>query len=286
MCMAIASFAPKLYTKWFKSERYIIAAALQIAMNSHTTPIHVLHISSFKSYFPNSASFPSFKPLNSTPLRKTAKHHLVQYHRERTRTRATLDERDQLSSTSPVIEDEKPKREVEESVKVLKNAAKTRKVPLEEILSALSVIEKAKVDPSGFLEILGGKESPGRTWMLVFTAKKKLEGGRYFPLTAVQRFDATAKRIENGVYLGPVGQLTFEGKLSWKNRILSFIFENLRIKVGPLKPLQISLGQKEDREPSTKDPFFIWFYVDNEIAVARGRSGGTAFWCQCRQVDI
>lgn len=110
MCMAIASFAPKLYTKWFKSERYIIAAALQIAMNSHTTPIHVLHISSFKSYFPNSASFPSFKPLNSTPLRKTAKHHLVQYHRERTRTRATLDERDQLSSTSPVIEDEKPKR--------------------------------------------------------------------------------------------------------------------------------------------------------------------------------
>lgn len=56
-------------------------------------------------------------------------------------------------------------------MKVLKNAAKTRKVPLEEILSALSVIEKAKVDPSGFLEILGGKESPGRTWMLVFTAK-------------------------------------------------------------------------------------------------------------------
>ncbi|XLR20212.1 hypothetical protein S83_048124, partial [Arachis hypogaea] len=80
--------------------------------------------------------------------------------------------------------------EVEESVKVLKDAAKTRKVAAEKILSALSVIEKAKIDPSGFLETLGGNESPGRTWMLIFTAEKQLKGGRYFPLTAVQRFDA------------------------------------------------------------------------------------------------
>ncbi|KAL5053152.1 hypothetical protein RYX36_033834, partial [Vicia faba] len=50
-----------------------------------------------------------------------------------------------------------------------------------------------------------------------------------------------------------------------------------------LKPLQISLGQKDVREPSTKDSLFIWFYVDEEIVVARGRSGGTAFWCRCRQ---
>ena len=54
---------------------------------------------------------------------------------------------------------------------MLKNAAKTRKVPAEDILSAFSVIEKAKLDPSGFLETLGGTESPGRTWMLIFTAE-------------------------------------------------------------------------------------------------------------------
>ncbi|XP_058738758.1 uncharacterized protein LOC131610739 [Vicia villosa] len=257
-----------------------------MAMNSHTAPIHA-----FTTHFPNSPSLllPSFKPsnpLNFTPTIRTTT--TVKYHhRQRTVIRSTLDDiqRDKLSSTPLVVQDVKPKRELEENVKVLKNAAKTRKVPTEEILSALSFIEKAKVDPSGFLDTLGGKESPGRTWMLIFTAKTKLDGGRYFPLTAVQRFDASAKRIENGVFLGPIGQLTFEGKFSWKNRILSFIFENLRIKVGPLKPLQISLGQKDDREPSTKDPFFIWFYVDEEIAVARGRSGGTAFWCRCRQVD-
>lgn len=56
-------------------------------------------------------------------------------------------------------------------MKVLKDAAKTRKVAAEEILSALSIIEKAKVDPSAFFETLGGKESPGRTWMLIFTAE-------------------------------------------------------------------------------------------------------------------
>jgi hypothetical protein len=60
---------------------------------------------------------------------------------------------------------------VEENVKVLKQAAKTRKVAVEDVLSALSVIEKAKIEPSGFLDTLGGSKSPGRTWMLIFTAE-------------------------------------------------------------------------------------------------------------------
>lgn len=53
---------------------------------------------------------------------------------------------------------------------MLKNAAKTRKVPAEEILAALAAIERAKIDSSRFLETLGGAKSPGRTWMLIFTA--------------------------------------------------------------------------------------------------------------------
>ncbi|CAL9040352.1 unnamed protein product [Musa banksii] len=178
-----------------------------------------------------------------------------------------------------------PKEEsgVAASVKVLKAAAKTRKVSAPEVLAALAVIKKEKVNPTSFLETLGGTESPGRTWMLIFTAQGRLEKGRYFPVTAVQRFDAAAKRIENGVYLGPIGCLTFEGKFSWKNRMLAFIFENIRIKVGILGPVQINLGQAE-REPTTKDPFFIWLYIDEEIAVAQGRGGGIAYWCRCHRV--
>jgi len=93
------------------------------------------------------------------------------------------------------------------------------------------------------------------------------------------------KRSENGIYLGPIGCLTFEGRLSWKKKILAFIFERVRIKVGPFGPLEIGLGSGDDgREPSTKDPFFVWFYVDEEIAVAQGRGGGVAYWCRCQRV--
>ena len=204
-------------------------------------------------------------------------------------------------------------------MKVLKAAAKTRKVPAPEVLAALATIKKAKLDTSAFFQTLGGTESPGRTWMLIFTAQViqlcnsrpcfirlafcisfcwlidrfenkllaqgRLEKGSYFPVTAVQRFDAAGQRIENGVYLGPVGSLTFEGRLSWKKKILAFVFERVRVKVGPLGPLEIGLGGGDtSREPSSKDPFFLWFYVDEEIAVAQGKGGGTAFWCRCKRV--
>uniref|UniRef100_A0A7N0T7S0 Microbial collagenase n=1 Tax=Kalanchoe fedtschenkoi TaxID=63787 RepID=A0A7N0T7S0_KALFE len=207
---------------------------------------------------------------------------------QRGRLRAATDEQGQAAAAPQpilVVQDDKPTREVEQSVQLLKRAAKTRQVPPTEIICALDVIEKAKIDPSGFLETLGGTESPGRTWMLIFTAEKQLNGGRYFPNTAIQRFDATAKQIENGVFFGPIGYLTFEGRFSWKKRILAFIFERLKITLGPLQTFEISLRQNEDKEPTTKDPFFIWFYVDEEIAVAKGRGGGTAFWCRCRRAN-
>ncbi|XAR63938.1 hypothetical protein NMG60_11024104 [Bertholletia excelsa] len=204
-------------------------------------------------------------------------------------TRATTDDAIQDTNSPLLVQDQDQQSnnqmEVEKCVRVLKNAAKTRRVAADDVLSALFIIEKAKLDPSRFLETLGGSKSPGRTWMLIFTAQNRLKSGRYFPLTAVQRFDAAAKRIENGLYLGPLGWLTFEGRFSWKKRILSFIFECIRVKIGPFNPLEIQFGGKDEREPSTKDPFFIWFYIDEEIAVARGRSGGTAFWCRCRRVS-
>ncbi|KAL4574622.1 hypothetical protein LXL04_021457 [Taraxacum kok-saghyz] len=205
-----------------------------------------------------------------------------------TKIKATIDEKEQKPPSPVIVEEDDevqpvPSKEVEESIKLLKKAAKTRKVAATEILSALRLIEKAKLDPSKFCETLGGSESPGRTWMLIFTSQKGLKSGKYFPITAVQRFDAAAKRIENGVYLGPLGCLTFEGRFSWKKRILAFDFEVIRIKIGPFNPFEININN-ETTEPTTKNPFFIWFYIDEEIAVARGRSGGTAFWCRCRRL--
>lgn len=82
-----------------------------MAMSSQTAPSHVLSIASFHWCSPNSSPWISFKPLNATPLKGT-NHNFVKFPRERTRTRATLDdiERDQLSSTPLLVEEEKPKK--------------------------------------------------------------------------------------------------------------------------------------------------------------------------------
>lgn len=239
-----------------------------------------------KSPSPVSLSHLSPKPSKHAHFHSCITQTTFKFSSQKTTTRASVHESNlETDSALLVREQDKSHKEVEEGVKVLKNAAKARRVPSEEILSAFSVLEKAKLDPSGFLETLGGTKSPGRTWMLIFTAEKGLKSGKYFPITAVQRFDAAGERIENGVYLGSLGFLTFEGRLSWKNRILAFRFERIRIKIGPFNPFEVQFGGKEEREPSTtKDPFFIWFYIDEEIAVARGRSGGTAFWVRCRKV--
>ncbi|KAI5083011.1 hypothetical protein GOP47_0002754 [Adiantum capillus-veneris] len=185
--------------------------------------------------------------------------------------------------------------DVNESIALLKRAAKTKKVPGEEVIVSLCTLEKAKLDPSSFLATIGGgPEAPGpRTWMLVFTANKdqSLGGGSgkgsYFPITAVQTFDATNMTIQNGVYLGPLGFLTFSGRLSWNNRILAFLFDTISIKLGALGPFKFNIEKKEDkgRSPTNKeDPFFVWHYADEEIIVARGRGGGLAFWCRCKRV--
>ncbi|VAH55449.1 unnamed protein product [Triticum turgidum subsp. durum] len=221
-------------------------------------------------------------------LRSSRRHHGVSVSLAASSSAASPEvEKEPSSPSTPPPDESSALSAVAESVRVLKEAAKTRKVPAAEVLAALAKIKKAKLDTSAFFETLGGTESPGRTWKLIFTAQgSKLGTGSYFPVTAVQRFDAAGQRIENGVYLGRAGSLSFEGRLSWRKKILAFVFERVRLKLGPLGPLEIPLGGGDvGREPSTKDPFFLWFYVDEEIAVAQGKGGGTAFWCRCKRVD-
>ncbi|MCO5557921.1 hypothetical protein L7F22_011494 [Adiantum nelumboides] len=196
------------------------------------------------------------------------------------------------NQSGPGLQSEKTS-DLNESIALLKKAAKTRKVAGEELIGALCTIEEAKFDPSSFLATIGGStDAPGpRTWMLVFTADKQSKKGgsgkgSYVPITAVQKFDATNMTIENGVYLGPLGFLTFSGRFSWNNRILAFLFDTLNIKLGILGPFKFNIEKKEDkgRSPTNKDPFFVWHYADDEIIAARGRGGGLALWCRCKQV--
>lgn len=99
-------------------------------------------------------------------------------------------------------------------------------------------------------------------------------------MTAAQRWDSEIGTIENGVYLGHIASLTFSGPYAMKGRKLTFDFDTLNIKIGPFKS-SFALKEKiNDYVPSKKDPFFLFFYVDEKVVAARGRSGGIAFWAK------
>lgn len=110
---------------------------------------------------------------------------------------------------------------------------------------------------------------------------KGLQGsGNYFPLTAVQRWDAAKGQIENGIFLGRFAALTFSGPYAMKGKKLSFDFDTLNIRVGSAN-FTFNLKSKiVDYTPSPKDPFFIFLYIDDDIVAARGRGGGVAFWAR------
>lgn len=164
----------------------------------------------------------------------------------------------------------------------------------------MRALEKnAAQDPATWPALLGGSRTPGNRWKLIFTADTKAVqkafkggpgGGSYFPLTAAQRWDAEKAQIENGIFLGHVAALTFTGPYSMKGKILSFDFVKLNLKIGPAK---FSFDLKKDSvvknafdasatvfQRTKTTPFFVFLYVDEDVCIARGRSGGVAYWAR------
>lgn len=163
-------------------------------------------------------------------------------------------------------------------------------VPPPKVFNALRSLEQAKLPAENWPEIIGGTSSPGRRWRLVFTSgtkevQKAMKGvgqgsGKYFPLTAVQRWDASQGQIENGIFLGHLAALTFSGPYAMKGKKLSFDFDTLVIRLGP-KKFSFKLKDKiTNYVPAPKDPFFLFFYVSDDLVAARGRGGGVAFWAR------
>ncbi|GLC68561.1 hypothetical protein PLESTF_000708900 [Pleodorina starrii] len=156
-----------------------------------------------------------------------------------------------------------------------------------EVLQALVAVEKAKLKSDDWLAAL---TAPGACWRLVYTvpgkditaASKEQKGGSggYFPLAACQKFDASG--FENGVFLGPVGHLTFKGGFQMDGRLLHFDVATMYLGLGPWR-LPVSLKKEVPLEEMDKKtfkalPFFVYAYVGPDIVVARGRSGGVALW--------
>ena len=166
---------------------------------------------------------------------------------------------------------------------IKRGAAAPGSVPAPAMLSAMLALEKAKLDPSGWLSAI---EAPRARWRLVFTADSKQvqaaakrqpnKGGIFFPLTAAQKFDASRANFENGVFLGQVASLTFDGPYAMAGRQLSFDVHRMNLGVGPWRwsislkkgaPDSIAAVPEAERK---KLPFFLYAYADGE----RGRERG------------
>lgn len=178
-----------------------------------------------------------------------------------------------------------------QAAKVVKQAvAKANSVPAPAVLSAMLDLEAAKLPVDGWQEVL---QAPGTHWRLVFTSDEKdvkaamkqqpNKGGIYFPIAAVQKFDATKMDFENGVFLGPIAYLTFNGPYAMSGRQLTFDVSTMNIGLGPLKfsiPLKKDAKSIADMDPADRKklPFFLYSYIDDDTVVGRGRGGGLAVW--------
>lgn len=181
---------------------------------------------------------------------------------------------------------------VQTAITTLHKAAKDKSVPPVEVFKAMREVEKAKVPvEDSWATLLGGTSSPGNRWRLVFTSgTKEVQqalkglgpgGGKYFPITAAQRWDASKNEIENGIYLGHLAALTFKGPYKMSGKKLQFDFDTLTLKLGPSFSLPLKARiNPEMYAPDPKGPFFLFAYIDDKICIARGRGGGIAMWAR------
>jgi hypothetical protein len=81
--------------------------------------------------------------------------------------------------------------------------------------------------------------------------KQPNKGGVYFPLTAAQKFDAGRKDFENGVFLGQLASLTFNGPYAMAGRQLTFDVRRMNVSVGPWR---FGFDLKEGGKPLDEVP--------------------------------
>ena len=193
--------------------------------------------------------------------------------------------------------------EIQDAKALLNRAAVTKLENPDRVLDALELLEKnakkmLKEDSAALKDDIMGNISG--EWRLIFTTgtkeRQKKSGGRvnYFPLKAIQTFDATVEPmvIENGIYAWDLPLIRFSGDFDFdeRKRKLEFDFDLIeilglfKIKLGRKEVAQIGastgLGSKNNEKlaDSGRRAFFDWISADESIATARGGGGGLALW--------
>jgi len=157
---------------------------------------------------------------------------------------------------------------------------------------------KFKEDPAAFADDI--LDNITGEWRLIFTTgtkeRQRKSGGRvnYFPFKATQSFDATVdpKIIENGIYAWKLPLVKFSGDWDFnaRKRKVEFDFDMItllgliKIKLGRKEVAKIGastgLGSTNNEKLAAagRRAFFDWISADDDIATARGSTGGLALW--------
>eukprot|EP01024_Parvocaulis_polyphysoides_P037636 TRINITY_DN33584_c0_g1_i5.p3 TRINITY_DN33584_c0_g1~~TRINITY_DN33584_c0_g1_i5.p3 ORF type:complete len:158 (+),score=34.91 TRINITY_DN33584_c0_g1_i5:266-739(+) len=83
--------------------------------------------------------------------------------------------------------------------------------------------------------------------------------------------------IKTEFFFGFLGNLTFAGPVEWKGPKLEFNVDRVQVKIGPFS-FGFDQNVEEEKKKQKVQPFFVYTYVDEDILVARGATGGTALW--------
>lgn len=192
---------------------------------------------------------------------------------------------------------------VPDPIGTLHEAAKTRKADSEDVFKVIRDLERKKEKDVSLAKLNG-------QWKLQWTTGTKevaanlqrRADGSYFPIRAVQSFNAEAQTIRNGVYVGPAA-LYFDGEFRFRERqnVLEFTFLKVSLKLGSLGPWSMSITDDKwdalkaaEQEASDgqgniekgkagkvgANPFFKFVLADDECCAARGRGGGLALWAR------
>lgn len=154
------------------------------------------------------------------------------------------------------------------------------------VLQALLQLEKAQKRNKVTVD---GSKIVGQ-WRLVFTGdprtKNPLLRKLYFPVRAHQTFTAEedGSEFDNAIHVGFV-HFHVTGPFRWvtaRNR-LEFTVDRAKLSLGPLKWQKDDLEKDKvpfEQRTSRTLPFFTFFLLRENLAAARGRSGGLALYAK------
>jgi hypothetical protein len=195
--------------------------------------------------------------------------------------------------------------EMEQCLVILNEAAETKQVDSDVVYDALVRLEqlsrKYKMTNTLYSESMLQNYLTG-SWQLIFTTgtmktqKELLKGNKinYFPIKAIQTFDATTGIITNGIYIGNFIVLQFIGNFIFDTMKSRLEFDFNEIKLFQTLTISLQSGQAAEigaasglgaesnvvniKKEQKKLPFFNWISADTTIATARGGGGGLALW--------